>query len=166
MRGLRVVAVGALCASSWAAPCQAHEGELTLAGAAGAFGVYERGVGPALGVSLGRGLSDRVVLRLEALGGIWQPERTRSDLVVLDLGLQYRWDITHWVPFVGAAVGAVHSFEGADTGAWLQPLAGLDYLLSRSYSLGARYGVAFTPGSSLGGPVHLLTLHFERHFGW
>lgn len=166
MRSLQLGAVGALCSSLWAAPSQAHEGELTLAGSAGAFGVYERGVGPVLGLAVGRGLSDSVLLRIEALGAIWQPERELSDLVVLDLGVYYRWDVTHWVPYLGAAAGGVHSFESAETGVWLQPVAGLDYLLSRSHSLGVRYGIGLTPGLPLDGPVHLLTLHFQRHFGW
>jgi hypothetical protein len=134
-------------------------------------------IGPALGVHTAYGVSDYFDLHLEILGsqhgGV---DATRIGSA--SLGISYKIDVFQWIPYVGVSAGAYyydgtpgphgeHGFEpGASVG------GGLDYLFSRSFSMGAalrqhssfRGGLSFSP--CWAGVCAALTILLRAEYRW
>lgn len=87
------------------------------------------------------------------------------------VGLAYVFDVTRWVPYAGAVIGPAYAGGGLlQSGFWApdaQILVGLDYQISRSWSLGGAYSqhMLFTKMSTYP-ELSTLGLHVDYVWGW
>ena len=122
-------------------PCVAHAepGQWRTGAGLGAAWLDHAGVGPALAVFLGLGLSSSVDVQLQSVASLHPFQNESNPAWALGVGpaLGYRWDVLRWVPYVrlGAAYYRYNDSE-ARGGAFGGPLAlGVDYLISRALIL-------------------------------
>ena len=163
---------GALAVASAAAATDAlaFEDEWRVGGRAGIATLSGRGMGPALGLHAGYALSDMFDVTFEGLASRHDGS-DGTDVMSAALGLAYKIDVFEWIPYVAVLGGYYHyaglpgpdGERGSEIGGAGQ--AGLDYLVSRSFGLGAelRWHASLRDGLSL--PLFSATLGAAYRFG-
>jgi hypothetical protein len=147
---------------------------------AGAMGFSPNGggttFGPNLGLHYSYGVSDAFTIAVEAdasgfaLGTAPKNPPPQPTFVATGgVGLFYVFDVLRWVPYAGGLAGAGY-FGGGYLSKGVvafdvQLAAGLDYQLTRSWTVGAAYRQHFfvTETSTFGEAV---SLRFEYVWGW
>ncbi|HEX2733058.1 MAG TPA: hypothetical protein VHM70_15720 [Polyangiaceae bacterium] len=142
----------------------AREREWHVGGSAGAELDPAHEVAPLLGLQAGYGVLDAVDARAEVFGA-YRPKHPHVDLGAL-LGLNLKFDVTRWVPFVGVAVGAQSALDASELAALIVPAVGVDYLVSRDWSWGLEYRPALLLSAAPLELEHQCLLRLEKRWGW
>jgi hypothetical protein len=150
----------------------AFERQWRLGGGLGGATLDGAGLGPAVGVHGGYGLSDMFDLQLELVGSRHRGQDAETDVVSASAGISYKVDVFEWIPYVLLTGGAYH--YGGDVGpngeAGLQAGAsvgvGLDYMWSRAFAVGVqlRQHTSFSDGVAFSYRTGLLRA--EYRWGW
>jgi hypothetical protein len=179
----RATLLSALSAAvlAWSLEGTAHafEREWHLGVGLGAAAANEYRVGPALNAYAAYGVSDVFDLRLELLGSqhFVTPPRPELGLATREapslfyggkVALAYKIDVIQWIPYVALTAGylgvtlPLAPYTSGQPSAGI--LAGLDYVASRDFGLGAAldYDYAFHPGAAYAA----LLVRAEFHFGY
>jgi hypothetical protein len=160
-----------VAAASTASVTEAFEREWRVGGGAGIATLDDAGLGPSVDVHAAYGLTDMFDVNLDMLGSRHRGDAS-TDVFSASLGAAYKIDILEWIPYVVVEAGAYH--YGGDPGPngeeGLVPGAsiglGLDYLVSRSFSLGLmlRQHTSFSDGLSF--PYLSANLRADYRWGW
>jgi hypothetical protein len=150
---------------------RALDREWRAGGGVGAAHLGDAGFGPSLNLHGAYGLSDLFDLNLELLGSRHRTSGS-ADVLSAAAGISYKIDVFQWIPYVQLAGGLY--YYGGDGGpngeSGLEPGAsvglGLDYLFSRSFSLGVllREHASFSDGLSF--PYLSGNLRAAYRWGW
>lgn len=111
------------------------------------------------------GLSESFLLGAQ-LGGMHSLDDGRAARLEASPWLGLELDVVEWVPRIASGPLCVLRFDAEprfDLGA--QVVAGLDYRLTRSFSLGALYHFSATVGAD-GDLLHRAGLRAMYHWGW
>jgi hypothetical protein len=169
----RLVPLAAVVAAAGLCPARAaaFEREWRVGLGGGLAAVDEVGLGPALDVHGAYGLSDLFDVNLELLGSRHRADGS-TDVLSAAAGMSYKIDVFQWIPYVEVAGGLYYyggdggpnGEKGVEPGA--SAALGLDYLVSRSFSLGlqVRQHASFSDGLSL--PYLTSTLRAAYRWGW
>jgi hypothetical protein len=120
-------------------------------------GSYERMIGTDFGL---RGEAAFALFR----GGNTMKQSPGSYAVLGDVGVVFRFDVVHWVPYAFGGIGAITSWGGPidrDESLVLVVGGGLDYLVNRKRSLGGELRLA-----SFGGDVTVFTIGLRGTMRW
>jgi hypothetical protein len=169
---------GLACALPFPREAGAVERQQHLGVSAGGTEMSLSGAGPNLGLHYTYGLWDAVNLVVEAdasafvLGNAPKVRPPAPGLVATGgVGLMYVFDVLRWIPYAGGIIGA-----GYLGGGWLssplvtpdaQLAVGLDYQLSRTWTIGAAYRQHFLLTQMNTYPeLTSVGLRFEYVWGW
>ncbi|HVU00277.1 MAG TPA: outer membrane beta-barrel protein [Polyangiaceae bacterium] len=163
------VALGAAGIVLAPGPAFAGAGEWHVGGRLGAATVRHGSLGPALDLHAGYELSDYFDVVMQATASRHDGSAGPTALTA-SAGIAYKIDVFEWIPYV-SALGGYYRYEGpkgaSNQSAGWSLHGGVDYLVSRSFSLGGDVGFHAILGESP--PVSLQTTFLvgaEYRFGW
>jgi hypothetical protein len=148
----------------------AFEDEWRVGGRAGVADLSGVGLGPALGLHAGYALSDMFDVTFEGLVSR-HDGADGTDVAIATVGLAYKVDVFQWIPYVAVLGGYAHYAgvpgPGGEHGS--EPAVagqlGLDYLVTRSFGMGAELRWHSSLRDGLSFPLFSATLGAMYRFG-